>query len=61
MNQQLLIVGAGDLGQAVAEWVIASGQFQRVAFLDDHPDATKAQCHRDTGIDPKTIRRWWDA
>ena len=43
MNQQLLIVGAGDLGQAIAEWVIASGQFQRVAFLDDHPDETKQE------------------
>ena len=20
----------------------------------------KADCHRDTGLDPKTIRKWWD-
>ena len=25
-----------------------------------HPDASKADCHRDTGLDPKTIRKWWD-
>ena len=23
------------------------------------PDGKKAQCARDTGIDPKTIRKWW--
>ena len=21
----------------------------------------KADCHRDTGLDPKTIRKWWDS
>ena len=26
----------------------------------EHPDGRKADCHRDTGIDPKTIRKWWD-
>lgn len=25
-----------------------------------HPDGRKADCHRDTGLDPKTIRKWWD-
>lgn len=25
-----------------------------------HPDGSKADCHRDTGLDPKTIRKWWD-
>ena len=24
-----------------------------------HPEATKAECHRATGLDPKTIRKWW--
>ena len=23
-------------------------------------DRRKADCHRDTGLDPKTIRKWWD-
>ena len=26
-----------------------------------HPDGRKADCHRETGLDPKTIRKWWDA
>lgn len=25
----------------------------------ENPKGTKAQCNRDTGIDPKTIRKWW--
>lgn len=25
----------------------------------DHPGCTKADCARETGIDPKTIRKWW--
>lgn len=24
-----------------------------------HPEGKKADCHRDTGLDPKTIRKWW--
>lgn len=24
-----------------------------------NPNGTKADCHRDTGLDPKTIRKWW--
>ena len=40
---KLLIVGAGDLGQAIAEQVIAAGLYQQVAFLDDHPDDEKQQ------------------
>ena len=26
----------------------------------EHPEGRKADCHRDTGLDPKTIRKWWD-
>ena len=36
-------------------------QGQIAAYRADHPDATKAQCHRDTGMSRDTIRRWWDA
>ena len=25
-----------------------------------HPNGKKIDCHRDTGLDPKTIRKWWD-
>lgn len=24
-----------------------------------HPDGRKVDCQRDTGLDPKTIRKWW--
>ena len=33
--------------EAVREWRSA------------HPNGTKAECNRETGIDPKTIRKWW--
>ena len=26
-----------------------------------NPNGKKADCHRDTGLDPKTIRKWWDS
>ena len=25
-----------------------------------NPEGKKIDCHRDTGIDPKTIRKWWN-
>ena len=37
----LLICGAGELGQAVAETAQASGEYSRIAFLDDAPDERK--------------------
>ncbi len=39
--------GSGEKKAIVEEW-------QR-----QHPTGTKAECHRDTGLDPKTIRKWW--
>ncbi len=30
------------------------------AWREEHPNETKAECHRQTKIDPKTIRKWWD-
>lgn len=29
-------------------------------WREEHPNETKAECHRQTKIDPKTIRKWWD-
>ena len=29
-------------------------------WRQEHPEGRKADCHRDTGLDPKTIRKWWD-
>ena len=30
-------------------------------WRQQHPEGRKADCHRDTGLDPKTIRKWWDS
>ena len=46
--QQLVRNGRKPKKEAVEEWLLA------------HPDGTKAECHRETGIDPKTIRKWWN-
>ena len=29
-------------------------------WRQQHPEGRKADCHRDTGLDPKTIRKWCD-
>lgn len=35
-------------------------QGQVFEWRQKHPNGRKADCHRDTGLDPKTIRKWWD-
>lgn len=40
--------GSGTAQSKVYEW------------RQQHPDGRKADCHRETGLDPKTIRKWWD-
>lgn len=40
--------GSGTAEKQVFEWRM------------QHPEGRKADCHRDTGLDPKTIRKWWD-
>ncbi len=40
-DKRLLIVGAGDLGQAVAEFVFESSDYRKIAFVDDHPTQQK--------------------
>ena len=39
-----------------------SGTAQVMVFewRQQHTDGRKADCRRDTGLDPKTIRKWWD-
>ena len=41
-------IGSGTARERVSEW------------RQQHPEGRKADCHRDTGLDPKTIRKWWD-
>ena len=31
-----------------------------LTWRQQHPEGRKADCHRDTGLDPNTIRKWWD-
>lgn len=31
-----------------------------LTWRQQHPEGRKPDCHRDTGLDPKTIRKWWD-
>ena len=40
--------GSGTAQERVYEW------------RKQYPAGRKADCHRDTGLDPKTIRKWWD-
>ena len=41
-------IGSGTAKSRVLEW------------RRQHPEGRKVDCHRDTGLDPKTIRKWWD-
>ena len=40
--------GSGTAQNRVCEW------------RQQYPGGRKVDCHRDTGLDPKTIRKWWD-
>ena len=40
--------GSGTAQARVYEW------------RQQHPEGRKADCHRETGLDPKTVRKWWD-
>ena len=53
-----------DLHDPTGEWRNKNGRPTAEAAVrswrESHPDGTKAECNRDTGIDPKTIRKWWN-
>ena len=38
----------------------AAEQVRVYEWRQQHPEGRKADCHRETGLDPKTIRKWWD-
>ena len=40
--------GSGTAQKKVSNW------------RQQYPEGRKVDCHRDTGLDPKTIRKWWD-
>ena len=49
----------GSMGEAVS----GGGRPEKSKIVEEwrkaHPDGRKADCQRDTGLDPKTIRKWW--
>ena len=37
-----------------------TAQVRVYEWRQQHPEGRKADCHRETGLDPKTVRKWWD-
>ena len=56
--------GIREIKSKLGEYVTGGGrpsECSRVlTWRQQHPEGRKADCHRDTGLDPKTIRKWWD-
>ena len=50
----------GKLGETVSGGGRPAAQDLVYEWRRQHPEGRKADCHRDTGLDPKTIRKWWD-
>lgn len=48
-----------DIGEEVKEGRPSKAKAVR-EWREAHPNGTKAECNRETKIDPKTIRKWWD-
>ena len=51
-----------EMGEAKDGRPQGSGTAQEKVYQwrQQHPEGRKADCRRDTGLDPKTIRKWWD-
>lgn len=52
--------------QGKADWRIGNGRpagsgtaKEKVQEWQQHPDGRKVDCQRATGLDPKTVRKWW--
>lgn len=45
-------------------WRVRNGRHSAQGIVFEwrqlHPEGRKADCRRDTGLDPKTVRKWWD-
>lgn len=45
------------------DWREGNGRKPKMEIVEEwqesHPEGKKADCHRATGLDPKTIRKWW--
>ena len=57
---------ARDIRQRVngIKWTDNNGRPEKSKIVEEwqqqHPEGKKADCRRDTGLDPKTIRKWWN-
>ena len=51
-----------EMGETTQGRPVGSGTAQKkvLEWRQQHPEGRKADCHRETGLDPKTIRKWWD-
>lgn len=53
-----------DILYPEGEWRNTEGRPDKSKIVEEwkkaHPNGTKAECNRDTKIDPKTIRKWWN-
>ena len=50
----------GEMGECVSGGGRPDKQEIVEQWQQQHPEGTKADCHRDTDLDPKTIRKWWN-
>ena len=59
-----LMTATRDILHPNGEWREGNGRKPKKEAVQKwrrmHPDGTKADCNRETGLDPKTIRKWWD-
>ena len=57
----VLARGIKDIKKKMGEVIEGrpSKEEQVKAWRLANPQGKKIECHRDTGIDPKTIRKWW--
>ena len=37
-----------------------TAQMKVYEWRKENPSGRKVDCHKETGLDPKTIRKWWD-
>lgn len=53
-----------DIGDPEGTWRNKEGrptaQIRVYEWRQQHPTGKKVDCNRDTGLDPKTIRKWWN-
>lgn len=54
-----------DIVKPNGSWRNKEGRPKKQAIIQawrkNNPGGKKIDCHRETGIDPKTIRKWWDS